>query len=180
MLAGLSLELSSREKFGSIQVEVLIQILDFPICCIHLNFSLSSKLLLPNCPLRLSPGLVIVVQDRFKKNIFKENWIEPAHEIMALIVLRNLILQTCMRSHPVGLDVWFLDGPFVYFHTSCVQTAKALSRMHGWPGWPEPSPVACEISTIISWAGSIKAAYNTDFIMLKKEERFQFESDMWD
>ena len=33
---------------------------------------------------------------------------EPAHEIMALFVLRKLILQTHMRSHPVGLDVWFL------------------------------------------------------------------------
>ena len=30
---------------------------------------------------------------------------EPAHEIMALGVLRKLILQTRMRSHPVGLDV---------------------------------------------------------------------------
>ena len=32
----------------------------------------------------------------------------PSHEIMALFVLRKLILQTRMRSHPVGLDVWFL------------------------------------------------------------------------
>ena len=31
--------------------------------------------------------------------------IEPAHEIMSLFVLRKLILQTRMRSHPVGLDV---------------------------------------------------------------------------
>ena len=30
---------------------------------------------------------------------------EPAHEIMALFVLRKLILQTHMRSHPLGLDV---------------------------------------------------------------------------
>ena len=30
---------------------------------------------------------------------------EPSHEIMAHFVLRNLILQTHMRSHPVGLDV---------------------------------------------------------------------------
>ena len=30
---------------------------------------------------------------------------EPAHEIMALIVFRKLILQTCMPSHSVGLDV---------------------------------------------------------------------------
>ena len=31
--------------------------------------------------------------------------IEPAHHIMAGFVLRKLILQTHMRSHPVGLDV---------------------------------------------------------------------------
>ena len=30
---------------------------------------------------------------------------EPAHEIMVLFGLRKLILQTHMRSHPVGLDV---------------------------------------------------------------------------
>ena len=53
---------------------------------------------------------------------------EPAHEIMVLFVLRKLILQTRMRSHPVGLDVWFLVGPFVYFNTLCVRTAKALAR----------------------------------------------------
>ena len=52
-------------------------------------------------------------------------------EIMVLFVLRKLILQTRMRCHPVGLDVWFLVGPFVYFHTSCVQTANALERLCG-------------------------------------------------
>ena len=60
MWAGLSLELSSREKFGSIQGEVLILTLNFPVCSIHLNFSFSSKLgevslvretSFPNCPL---------------------------------------------------------------------------------------------------------------------------------
>ena len=29
----------------------------------------------------------------------------PSHEIMALFVLRKFILQTRMRSHPVGVDV---------------------------------------------------------------------------
>ena len=33
---------------------------------------------------------------------------EPAHEIMALFALRELILQKPMHSHPVGLDVWLL------------------------------------------------------------------------
>ena len=32
-------------------------------------------------------------------------------------VLCKLILQKRMHSHPVGLDVWFLVGPFVSFHT---------------------------------------------------------------
>ena len=54
---------------------------------------------------------------------------EPCHEIMALVVLRKLILQTRMRSHPEGLDVSFLVGLFVYFHTSSVQTAKVLARL---------------------------------------------------
>ena len=42
-------------------------------------------------------------------------------------LLRNLILQTRMSIHPVGLDVWFLVGSFVYFDTLCVRTAKALN-----------------------------------------------------
>ena len=56
---------------------------------------------------------------------------EPCHEIMALFVLRKLILQMCMRSHPVGLDVCYLVGPFVCFNTSCVQTVKALVKLCG-------------------------------------------------
>ena len=66
----------------------------------------------------------------------------------------NSFLQTCMRSHPVGLDIWFLVRPFIYFHISFVRTAKALARLHGCAGSPEPSLVAYLISTIISWAGS--------------------------
>ena len=79
---------------------------------------------------------------------------EPAHEIMVLFVLRKFILEIRMRSHPVGLDVCFLVWPFVYFHTSCVWTAKGLARLHGCAGSPEPSLVAYEISTILSWAAS--------------------------
>ena len=77
-------------------------------------------------------------------NVSYENSLvfEPSHEIMALFVLRKFILQTRMRSHPVGLEVWFLVGPFVYFHTSCVRIAKALARLRGCAGSPEPSLVA--------------------------------------
>ena len=73
---------------------------------------------------------------------------------MALFNLRKLILQPRMRSHPVGLDVCFFVGPFVYCHTSCVRTAMALARLRGCAGSPEPSLVAYAISTIISRAGS--------------------------
>ena len=48
-------------------------------------------------------------------------------EIMALFILRKIILQTHLCSHPVGLDVWFLVGNFIYFQSSCVRTAKALA-----------------------------------------------------
>ena len=79
---------------------------------------------------------------------------EPAHEIKALIVPRKLILQTCMCRHPLGIDVWCLVGYFVYFHTSCVRTAKALARLCACAGSPEHSLVAYVLSTIISWARS--------------------------
>ena len=61
-----------------------------------------------------------------------EGTFEPSHEIMILFILRKLILQTHMRSHPVGLDVWFLVGPFVFFYTSCVRTGKALASLRRW------------------------------------------------
>ena len=80
--------------------------------------------------------------------------IEPCHEIMELFILRKLVLQTRMCSHPMGLDVWFLVGPFVYFHTSCVRSVKALANLRGCAGSHEPSVVAYVISAIISWAGS--------------------------
>ena len=48
---------------------------------------------------------------------------------MAFAVLRKLILQLRMRSHLVRLDVRFLIGPFVYFHTSCARQAKALAAV---------------------------------------------------
>ena len=82
----------------------------------------------------------------------KQN-IEPSHEIMALFVLCKLILQMRMRSHPVGLDVWFLVGPFL-FHTLCVRTAKTVAKLRGCAASPEPSLVAYVISTIISCASS--------------------------
>ena len=62
-----------------------------------------------------------------------------------------------MRSHLVGLDVWFLVGPFVDFHTSCVRTAKALAKLCGCTGSPESSLVACDkYHTLMSWHKSLQ------------------------
>ena len=107
---------------------------------------------------------------------------EPAHEIIELFVLRELILQTCMCSHPVGLDVWILVGPFVCFHISCVWTAKALVRLRGCAGLPEPSLVAYVISTIISWAGSIVFfyAYLDETSMSSKQKQTIWHCTLFD
>ena len=75
---------------------------------------------------------------------------------MVLFILRKPILQKRMCSHPMGLDVWFMVGQFVYFRTSCVWTMKALVRLRECAGSPEPSLIAYVISTIISWAGSFE------------------------
>ena len=61
----------------------------------------------------------------------------------------KLLLQMCMRSHPVGLNVRFFVAPFVYFHTSCVWTAKTLARLCGCA-----CSLVAYVSTKISWAGS--------------------------
>ena len=71
---GFSLQLSDREKFCNISWisgRSLVQILDFPICSIHLNFCLSSKEgeisqlrdFSPKLPPRLSPVLYSKFQD---------------------------------------------------------------------------------------------------------------------
>ena len=44
----------------------------------------------------------VEVQSDKKRYVFVN---EPAYEIMALFGIRKSILQTRMRSHPVGLDV---------------------------------------------------------------------------
>ena len=40
-----------------------------------------------------------------------EKWFGPAHNIMVLFILHKRILQTRMRSHLVGLVVWFWSNP---------------------------------------------------------------------
>ena len=72
-----------------------------------------------------------------------------------LFVLRKLILQIHMCSHPVGFDVWCLVGPFIYFHTSCVRTAKdQMARLCRCAGSSEPSLVTYKCDkyhNLMSW-----------------------------
>ena len=84
----------------------------------------------------------------------KFSLIEPAHEIITLFVLRKLILQTCMRSHPVGLDVWLFGRTLrlLPYFIVCEQRrlwrncANAQARLSlRW---------STVISAIISWADS--------------------------
>ena len=41
---------------------------------------------------------------------------------MAFIALRKLSFQARMRSNPLGLHIWFLVRPFVYFHALCANS----------------------------------------------------------
>ena len=70
---------------------------------------------------------------------------------MALFVLRKLLLQTRMRSHQ---DFWSDPSSTSILHVCEQRTAKALARLRGCAGSPEPLLVTYVISTIISWAGS--------------------------
>ena len=57
---------------------------------------------------------------------------EPCHVIMVLFILRKFILQTCMRSHPVGLDVWYLVCLYVYFYTPVHHVCEQWRLWQDW------------------------------------------------
>ena len=90
------------------------------------------------------------LKDDFKKALISKCINEPSHEIMVLFILRKLIFQTCMHSHPAGLDVWFLVRPFVYFHTSCVRSVKALARLRRL-AWVFAGRLCDKCHNLMSW-----------------------------
>ena len=96
-------------------------------------------------------------------NVAKSKILESPHEIMALFFLRKLIAQMHMPSHPVGLHVSFLVGPFVYFHTSCVRTAKALARLRRWAF---PGHLCAKYHNLMSW-----------LILLQKRNKTEYKSN---
>ena len=69
---------------------------------------------------------------------------------MALLILCKLILQTYMRGHPEGLDIWFLVRPFAYFHTSCVGTAMTLIKLRRL-AWAFAGRLYDKYHNLMSW-----------------------------
>ena len=80
----------------------------------------------------------------------REKAFVPTHEILVLIARRKLNLQTRMRSNPLGLHVWHLVRPFVYFHKLCVRTAKALARMRSL-AWAFAVRLCDKYHNLMSW-----------------------------
>ena len=94
---------------------------------------------------------------------------KPCRGIMALFVLRNLVLQARMRSHPMAARgllfgrTLCLIPCFICAGSECSgETARMrmlawafASRLRGWACSPEPSLVGYVISAIILWAGSV-------------------------
>ena len=78
---------------------------------------------------------------------------KPSHEIMALFVLRKLILQTRMCSHPVGLDVWCFCRTLCllpYFMCANSEGSGETARMRRLV-W---AFAGHHVISTISWAGS--------------------------
>ena len=64
---------------------------------------------------------------------------------------RKVILQTRMHSNLVGLDVWFLVRPFVYFHTLCMQTVW-MRRL----AWAFAGHLCDEYHNLMSWLKGLR------------------------
>ena len=75
--------------------------------------------------------------------------IEPFHEIMVFFVLRKLILQTRLRSHPVGLDVWFFVLP--YFMCANREGSGETGGCAGSPPWAFAGRLCDKYHNLMSW-----------------------------
>ena len=73
--------------------------------------------------------------------------------IMVLFILRKLILQTRMRSHPVVLDVWFLVGPLrslPYFMCANSEGSGKTARMRRL-AWAFAGRLCHKYHNLMSW-----------------------------
>ena len=98
---------------------------------------------------------------------------------MAFFVLCRFKLQTRMHSHPVGLDVWFLVGHFVYFHTSCANSEGSgeTAWMHRLT-WVFAGRLCDMYHNLMSWLKCNFGAYC--FLYWSFLSRFQFTWDLHD
>ena len=70
------------------------------------------------------------------QNVIKSlYWLFKSTGNFGIIGLFGLATQSREKCYPIELDVWCFVKPFVYFHTSCVRTAKALARLRGCDKW---------------------------------------------
>ena len=72
---------------------------------------------------------------------------------MARFVLRKLILQTHMHSHPVGIDVWFLVRPYrllPYFMCANSEGSSKTVRMRRL-AWAFAGRLCDKYQNLLSW-----------------------------
>ena len=90
------------------------------VCFASQNSSKVNQLYKGNVNLRMKLHVQFEKEIMSSKNVGSNvlllNQTESAHEIMALFVLRKLILQMHMRSHPVGSDFWSDPSSTSIFH----------------------------------------------------------------
>ena len=88
---------------------------------------------------------------------------EPAHEIMALFVLRKLILQTRMRSNPVPLDVWFFGTIRLLSYVMCANSEGSgeTARMRRL-AWAFAGRLCDKYHSLMSWL--INVYFNFTFM----------------
>ena len=82
--------------------------------------------------------------------------IEPTHEKMELMIFRVVVLQMHMRSPLLGYTYAAFAWSFLRVSATCLRRAKPLARLRLCAGSPEPLQVAHVMSTLFSYAGSIR------------------------
>ena len=90
---------------------------------------------------------------------------EPSHEIMALFVLRKLILQTRMRSHVVGLDVWFLGHTlrlFPYYVCANSEGSGETARLRRL-AWAFAGRLCDKYHYLMSWLILMSLSYRGSY-----------------
>ena len=112
------------------------------------NVQLNRDTHLSVCPIFRFPFLL----NNFLFTIWAISW------DYALFVLHKLVLQTHMRSHPVGLDIWFLVDPSIGldvwflvrpFHTWCVNS-EGSGRMRRL-AWAFAGRLCNKYHNLMSW-----------------------------